>query len=83
VTVTLKGLNFVRRSVVQFKGKPVPTQVLTPTELKFTLDAEAMKTAGRFDLVVMNPGPVDTFYSRGMWGNGTSNLAHLVVNYRY
>jgi hypothetical protein len=83
VTVTLKGLNFVRRSVVQFKGKPVPTQVLTPTELKFTLDAEAMKTAGRFDLVVINPGPVDIFYSRGMWGTGTSNLAHLVVNYRY
>jgi len=23
------------------------------------------------------------FYSRGMWGNGTSNVAHVVVNYRY
>ena len=82
-TVTLKGINFVRRSVVQFKGKAVPTQVLSPTELKFTLDADAQKTAGRFDLVVINPAPVDTFYSRGMWGNGTSNSAHLVVNYRY
>jgi len=40
-------------------------------------------TAGRFDLVVINPAPVDTFYSRGMWGNGTSNMAHLVINYRY
>jgi len=83
VTVTLKGINFVRRSVVQFKGKPVPTQVIGQTQLRFTLDAEAMKTAGRFDLVVINPAPVDTFFSRGMWGTATSNLAHLVVNYRY
>ncbi|HKC56900.1 MAG TPA: amidohydrolase family protein, partial [Vicinamibacterales bacterium] len=83
VTITLKGINFVRRSVVQFKGKPVPTKVASPTELEFTLDADAMKTAGRFDLVVINPAPVDTFFSRGMWGNGTSNTAHLVVNYRY
>ena len=68
---------------MRFKGKPVPTQVVSPTELRFTLDAEAMKAAGRFDLVVINPAPVDTFYSRGMWGSGTSNLAHLVVNYKY
>jgi hypothetical protein len=82
-SVTVKGINFVRKSVVQFKGKPMPTQVVSPTELKFTLDAEALKTAGRFDLVVINPAPVDTFFSRGMWGNGTSNMAHLIVNYRY
>jgi hypothetical protein len=50
-----------------------------PTELKFTLDAESMKQAGRFDLVVINPAPTDTFFTRGMWGNGTSNLAHIVV----
>ena len=83
VTVTLKGINFVKGSVVQFRGKAVPTGVAGPTELKFTLDAEAMRQAGRFDLVVINPAPVDNFYVRGMWGNGTSNLAHLVVNYRY
>jgi hypothetical protein len=83
LTVTLKGVNFVRRSGVVFKGKPVPTHVLSPGELTFTLDEEAMRTAGRFDLSVVNPGPVDTFFSRGMWGNGVSNLAHLIVNYRY
>jgi hypothetical protein len=83
VTVTLKGVNFVRKSSVQFKGKAVPTTVVSPTELTFTLDAEALKTAGRFDLVVINPAPTDTFFTRGMWGNGTSNLAHIVVNYRY
>ena len=82
-TVTLKGINFVRRSVVEFKGKAVPTPVFSPTELKFTLDGEAMKQPGRFDLVVINPAPTDTFYMRGMWGNGRSNLAHVVINYRY
>ena len=53
--------------------------MLSPGELTFTLDEEAMRTAGRFDLSVVNPAPVDTFFSRGMWGNGASNLAHLIV----
>ncbi len=82
-TVTLKGINFVRRSTVQFKGKPVPTQVVSPTEIRFTLDAESLRTAGRFDLVVMNPAPVAPLFTKGMWGNGTSNSAHLIVNYKY
>jgi hypothetical protein len=82
-TVVLKGINFVRRSTVEFKGKRVPTRVGSPTELTFTLDAESIKQPGRFDLVVINPAPADTFFTRGMWGNGTSNVAHLVINYRY
>ena len=82
-TVTLKGFNFVRRSTVQFKGKPVPTQVVSPTEIRFTLDADALRTAGRFDLVVVNPAPVARLFTKGMWGNGTSNEAHLIVNYKY
>jgi hypothetical protein len=56
---------------------------VSPTELRFTLDAEALRTAGRFDLVVVNPMPVAPLYSKGMWGNGTSNQAHLIVNYKY
>jgi len=42
-----------------------------------------MKPSGRFDLVVINPAPADTLFTRGMWGNGASKLAHIVVNYRY
>ena len=34
---------------------------------------------GKFDLIVYNPGPVAT----PDWGNGTSNTAHLLVNYKY
>ena len=82
-TVTVKGINFVRRSVVHFKGKPVPTQVVSPTEIRFTLDADALRTPGRFEFVVVNPAPVAPMFTKGMWGNGTSNLARLIVNYKY
>jgi len=82
-SVIIKGINFVRRSAVHFKGKPVPAQVVSPTEIRVTLDAEALRTAGRFDLIVVNPAPVAPLYTKGMWGNGTSNQAHLIVNYRY
>ena len=82
-TVTVRGINFVRRSTVHFKGTPVATQVVSPTEIRFTLDADALRTAGRFDFVVVNPAPVAPLYTKGMWGNGTSNQAHLIVNYKY
>jgi hypothetical protein len=82
-TVTLTGFNFVRRSIVYFKGKPVPFRAVSSTQLQVTLDVEALREAGRFDLVVKNPEPVDAFFVRSMWGNGTSNIAHLIVNYKY
>lgn len=82
-TITLKGFNFVRKSVVYFKGMPVPFRVVSPTEIQVMLDSEALHEAGRFDLVVRNPEPLDSFYVKGMWGNGTSNVAHLIVNFKY
>ncbi len=60
--VTLTGFNFVRKSVVYFKGKPAPFRAVSATELQVTLDAEALREAGRFDLVVKNPEPLDPFY---------------------
>jgi predicted amidohydrolase len=81
--VTLTGFNFVRKSAVYFKGRPVPFRAVSSTELQVTLDAEALREGGRFDLVVKNPEPLDPFFLRSMWGNGTSNVAHLIVNYKY
>jgi len=81
--VTLTGFNFVRKSVVYFNGRPEPFRAVSSNELQVTLSAEALGEAGRFDLVVKNPEPLDPFYVRGMWGNGTSNVAHLIVNYKY
>ena len=82
-TVTLTGFNFVRKSAVYFNGRPVPFRAVSSTELEVTLDAEALREAGRFDLMVKNPEPLDPFFVRAMWGNGTSNVAHLIVNYKY
>jgi len=81
--IKLTGFNFVRKSAVYFNGKPAPFQIVSSRELQVTLDAEALRQAGRFDFVVKNPEPIDPFFVRSMWGNGTSNVAHLIVNYKY
>src|SRR5258706_2631943 len=77
--VTLTGFNFVRKSAVYFKGKSVPFRAMSSMKLQVTLDAEVLSKAGRFDLVVKNPEPLDPYFVRSMWGNGTSNVAHLIV----
>jgi hypothetical protein len=76
--ITLKGFNFVRRTRVFFEGKAVPFRRVTPTELQLTLDETFLRSPGKFDIVVKNPAPL----ANPEWGNGTSNVAHLLVNYR-
>lgn len=81
VNVTLKGFNFVRRSQVYFKGISVPYKAVSASELQVTLDEDLLKEPGWFDLVVKNPWPLAA--GAKPWGNGTSNTAHLIVNYKY
>lgn len=81
VTVTIKGFNFVRRSQILFKGVSVPYRVVSPTELQVTIEGSLLREPGFFDLVVKNPWPINR--EMEIWGNGTSNKAHLVVNFRY
>jgi hypothetical protein len=82
ITLTLKGFNFVQRSQVLFKGVPVPYKAVSATELAVTLDANLLKEVGWHEIVVRNPWPFNR--DSGLpWGNGTSNKAHLIVNYRY
>ncbi len=45
--VTLTGFNFVRKSAVYFKGKPVPFRAVSSTEIQVTLDAEDLREAGQ------------------------------------
>jgi hypothetical protein len=78
LTVTLKGFNFVRRTRVFFEGRAVPFKRVSPTELQVTIDETFLRAPGKFDIVVKNPAPLAT----PEWGNGTSNVAHLLVNYR-
>jgi hypothetical protein len=81
--VKLTGFNFVRKSAVYFNGKLVGSRPVSSREIEVPLSAEALREAGRFDLVVKNPAPLDDFFVRSMWGTGTSNVAHLIVNYKY
>ena len=79
VALKLTGFNFVRRSRVFFDGVSVPWKFVSPTELDVTLNADLLKRPGRYDIVVQNPAPL----SLPDFGNGTSNKAHFMVDYRY
>lgn len=79
VALKLTGFNFVRRSRVFFDGVSVPWKFVTPTELEVTLNADLLKRPGRYDIVVQNPAPL----ALPDFGNGTSNKAHFMVDYRY
>jgi len=81
-TVTLRGFNFVRRSQVLFQGQSVPYKVVSPNELQVTIPADLLQQPGWFDLVVKNPWPYNPDTGKA-WGDGTSNRAHLIINYRY
>jgi hypothetical protein len=78
-TIIIKGFNFVRKSMVYFNGRSVPYQAISRTELHVMLEATLLRTPGKFDIVVKNLGPVAT----PEWGTGTSNTAHLLVNFKY
>lgn len=65
-----------------FKGQSVPYQVVSPNEVQVTLESGLLKEAGWFDLVVKNPWPYNPD-TGAAWGNGTSNKAHLIINYKY
>jgi len=78
-TLTLKGFNFVRKSRVYVGGESVPYRVISPTELQLMLDSNLLKKAGRFDIQVVNPEPLEN----SQWGNGASNKAHLLVTFEF
>lgn len=78
-TLDLKGFNFVRKSRVLVDGIPVPYRMISPTELQLTLDENLLKRAGRFDVQVVNPEPLEN----SQWGNGSSNKAHLLVTFGF
>ena len=70
--------NFVKRSVVYIDDKPVPTEVVSRTEIEANIPATLLAEAGRRDIVVRNPKPL----SSAVWGD-TSNMAHLLVPFEF
>lgn len=79
LTLTIQGVNFTPQSQVYFDGEPVPTQLVSATELRATIDAGLIRRARTFPITVQNPGPP---FFQPQWGS-TSNRAHLLVNFRY
>ena len=77
-TVTLTGVNFVKRSVAYVNGEAVPTIVDSTTKLRFVLSPEEFANAGKLHVVVRNPKPVDNYE----WGD-TSNTAHILVPFSF
>jgi hypothetical protein len=78
-TVVIKGIDFVRRMQVYFDGKSVPYKAVSPTELDVMLDPSLLRRPGKYDIVIKSSGQVAT----PDFGNGTSNVAHLLVNFKY
>ena len=59
-------------------NQPLTTQLVSETELKATIDASLIAYPETFAITVKNPG----LMAQPQWG-GTSNRAHLLVNFRY
>ena len=77
--VTLKGFNFTIHSVVYAGEEPVRTRFVSQTEVEATIPKEILEKPATVHLTVRNPEPVQ----RPEWGNGTSNIANLLVDFRY
>ncbi len=78
LTLTIQGVNFTGKSQVYFDNQPLATQRVSETELKATIDASLIAHPETFAITVKNPG----LMAQPQWG-GTSNRAHLLVNFRY
>jgi len=76
--LTLTGFNFVRRSRITFDDIAVPWRWLSPTEIELSISENLLARAGRFDIVITNPAPLENTEH----GNGISNKAHFIVNFR-
>jgi imidazolonepropionase-like amidohydrolase len=74
----IKGFNFVKRSLVYVDEQPVPTEVVSRTEIRATIDSQILANAGNRVVVVKSPFPLDP----NAWGNA-SNKAHILVPFSF
>jgi imidazolonepropionase-like amidohydrolase len=77
-TLEITGFNFVRRSVVYIDEIPVPTEVVSRTEIRAEIDAQILAVAGNKRITVRNPLPM----AEPLWGD-RSNPAHLLVPFEF
>jgi arylsulfate sulfotransferase len=68
-TLQITGSGFVRESVVQVGGAPLPTTLISATEVKAEVQPSVIAAAGSLDVLVVNPAP----------GGGTTKPVALTV----
>lgn len=68
----ISGANFVPNSVVIFRGSPVETKFVSPTELFAVLAPKQTAEAGNYLMAVQTPKP----------GGGLSEELGFIVDYR-
>ncbi|MCZ6488924.1 MAG: amidohydrolase family protein [Acidobacteria bacterium] len=78
--LTLKGVNFIQKSLVYLERTPLPTQWVSPTELKATVDERLVRGVGTYEIKVKN---LDFYAQQPQWGGTTSPPRRLLVNFRY
>ena len=76
--MNIKGFNFVKRSVVYADDIPIPTQVVSGSEINATIPANLLARAGKLHIRVVNPAPI----ANAEWG-ATSNPANLLVPFSF
>jgi len=57
VTLTCHGTNFVSNTIVRWNGIDLPTTYVSPAEVRGTVTAQNLSTAGSFEAVIFNPAP--------------------------
>lgn len=77
--LTLRGVNFTNRSLVYVDGHPMPTRLVSETELQAAIAPEVIARPATLPVVVKNIGVPQ----QPQWGGGVSNIATLYVNFRY
>jgi hypothetical protein len=76
--VTVKGFNFVRGTRAYFDDFPVPTRVVSRTELQMTVPQNLLARAGNFKIQLKNPEPI----ANVDWG-AESNKGYMLVPFEY
>jgi imidazolonepropionase-like amidohydrolase len=76
VELTVKGAAFNRTSLVCLNGRPVKTAFVSPSELRATVPADRLQTAGTYNVTVTTAWPIPMPGGSG----GTSEAKTLVIN---
>ncbi|HEV8490703.1 MAG TPA: IPT/TIG domain-containing protein [Candidatus Angelobacter sp.] len=75
-TLTVQGTNFTSAAVVNFNGTAMATTFDSGVEVKATIPASAVATAGTAKVTVTNPGTPG-----GLYGGGTAAATSAPMNF--